>query len=80
MNFLTVKELELALAAIKKDGLIDDNTLIAISRDEEGNGYSLMPRKNALMVGYMPKQVGEQDYFSEKKLTGFEKTLLLWPS
>ncbi|MEI6131990.1 MAG: hypothetical protein WCQ41_04110 [Bacillota bacterium] len=80
MNFMTVRELESALAAFKKDGLIDGNTLVALARDEEGNGYSLMPRKNSLMVGYMIKQIGEQDCFSELRLSHLDKTLLFWPS
>jgi len=60
----------------------DEDVLVALSTDEEGNGYSVMGNEMCVESCYMENNLGYADeiYFSEDEIEGLHKAIVLYPS
>ena len=87
MKPITVKELIGVL------NTLDQDTLVALSCDSEGNSFSLVPEDDFCSSGYLKNCLGQQDIyyddediskssFLQEKIESKElkRTIILWPS
>lgn len=72
---ITVQELINFLNTVK-----NKQTVVGVSIDSEGNGFSLIPNQLFYSPGYMENHLGYNDLEEEKINENLVPAIILWPS